>query len=130
MAQKEIELILVRQLASYLAMPIFIVDAGGNLLFYNEPAERLLGRRYEETGPMSVEEWAAIWEPTSDEEGQPLPPESLPLFIALSQRLPAHRNMRIRSLDGIERRIAVTAFPLDGQGGRHLGAVTIFWELE
>jgi hypothetical protein len=46
MAQHPIEVILMRQLASYLAMPILLVDPAGTLLFYNEPAERLLGRRY------------------------------------------------------------------------------------
>jgi hypothetical protein len=33
MPQQAIEVILMRQLASYLAMPIFLVDPGGNLLF-------------------------------------------------------------------------------------------------
>ena len=45
MSQKAIELILMRQLASSLAMPIFLVDPSGNLVFYNEPAEQLLGSR-------------------------------------------------------------------------------------
>ena len=40
MSQKEIEQILIRQLASYLAMAVLIVDADGNLVFYNEPAEQ------------------------------------------------------------------------------------------
>ena len=35
MAHEEIEVILARQLASYLAMPIFIVDPQGTLLYYN-----------------------------------------------------------------------------------------------
>jgi hypothetical protein len=30
-----VELILMRQLASYLATPIFLVDADGTLVFYN-----------------------------------------------------------------------------------------------
>jgi hypothetical protein len=30
--------------------------------------------------------------------------------------------------DGVWRKIEVTAFPVEGQGGRHLGAVAIFWE--
>jgi len=38
MSHKPVELILMRQLASYLAMPIFVVDPVGNVLFYNEPA--------------------------------------------------------------------------------------------
>jgi len=53
---KDIEVILSRHLASCLAMPIFIVDPVGNLLFYNEPAELILGRRFEETGEMPASE--------------------------------------------------------------------------
>ena len=65
-SQKEIELILARQLASYLAMPIFIVDPLGNLVYYNEPAEGILGHRFEETGEMPVEEWTTIFQPTDE----------------------------------------------------------------
>ena len=45
MGQQEIEVILSRQLFSYLMIPIFLVDPEGSLLFYNEPAETILGRR-------------------------------------------------------------------------------------
>jgi PAS domain-containing protein len=127
MTQKAVELILMRQLASYLAVPTFLVDPEGNLLYYNEPAERLLGRRYDETGEMPLAEWSTAFTPTA-EDGTPLPPEHLPLTIALRARQPAHRTMRISGLDGVQRRIEVTAFPLEAQGGRHLGAVAIFWE--
>jgi PAS domain-containing protein len=127
MAQKAVELILMRQLASYLAMPIFLVDPEGNLLFYNEPAERLLGRRYDETGEMLRAEWSTVFTPTA-EDGSQIPPEEVPLSIALLKWHAAHRALAIRGLDGVTRRIAVTAFPLEGQGGRRLGAVAIFWE--
>ena len=56
MPQREIEVILTRQLASYLSLPIFIVDTGGTLVFYNEPAERIHGHRLEETGEMPADE--------------------------------------------------------------------------
>lgn len=126
-SQKEIELILARQLASHLAMPIFIVDPPGNLIYYNEPAELILGRRFEETGEMPVGVWSTIYKAT-DENGEPLPPHSLPLVIALTQHCPAHRAMWIEGLDGVRRRIEVTAFPIDGQAERSLGALAIFWE--
>jgi PAS domain-containing protein len=128
MPQQAIEVILMRQLASYLAMPIFLVDPGGDLLFYNEPAEALLGHRYEETGEMPLAEWAQIFQPTSA-DGSPLSPEALPLVIALQQHRAAHLAFQIRGLDGVHRTIEATAFPLEGQGGRHLGAVAIFWEV-
>lgn len=129
MTQKPVELILMRQLASYLAMPIFLVDPRGDMVFYNEPAEAILGTRYDETGEMPVEEWSTVFEP-ADEDGSPLAPEMLPLWIALHKHQATHRVLRIRGLDGVSRRIGVTAFPLEGQGGRHLGAVAIFWEDE
>jgi PAS domain-containing protein len=128
MPQQAIEVILMRQLASYLAMPIFLVDSDGDLLFYNEPAEALLGHRYEETGEMTLMEWAQIFQPTS-EDGSPLPPEALPLVIAIRQQRAAHLVFQICGLDGVLRKIEVTAFPLEGQGGRCLGAVAIFWEV-
>ena len=127
--QKEIEVILARQLADFLAMPIFIVDPQGNLLFYNGPAERILGLRFEETGEMSVAEWSSVFRPT-DERGQPISQESLPLVIALTQRRPAHRGFWIRGLDGVPRHIEVAAFPLIGQVGSHLGAMAVFWEVK
>ena len=52
MAQKPIELILMRQLASSLVMPIFLVDTSGTLVYYNEPAEQILGVRFDEIGEM------------------------------------------------------------------------------
>lgn len=127
MSQKEIEMILARQLAEYLSMAIFIVDPQGNLLFYNESAETILGRRFEETGEMPVDEWSTVFEP-ADEEGNPISPEELPLVIALSKRRSAHRDFWIRDLVDTPRHIEVTAFPLVGQADRFLGAVAIFWE--
>ena len=129
MLQQEVEVILMRQLASYLAMPIFVVDPVGNLLFYNEPAEALLGRPFDEAGEMPMAKWSTAFSP-SDEEGRPLPPEALPLVNALRRRKPAHRTIRITGLDGISRRIETMAFPLVGQGGRLLGVAAIFWDLD
>src|SRR5687767_2833364 len=101
-SQKEIELILARQLASYLVMPIFIVDPKGTLIYYNEPAEGILGRHFEETGEMPVEVWSTLFNPT-DETGKPLPADSLPLVIALTHHRPAHRDFWIEGLDGVRR---------------------------
>ena len=128
MAQQEIEVILARQLASYLAVPIFLVDPQGTLLFYNDPAELILGLRFEETGKMPLEEWATMFTPT-DEEGRAIPPGEQPLVIALTQGRPAHGGMVIRGLDDVPRKIEVTGIPLFGQGDRHLGALALFWEV-
>jgi PAS domain-containing protein len=124
---KELEVILMRQLADCLAMPIFIVNAQGTLLFYNEPAELLLGQRFEETGELTTHQWATTFVPT-DHQNRPLPPEKVPLVIALRERRPTLGDLRIRGLDQVERDIQVCAFPMVGRAGRFLGAVAIFWE--
>jgi PAS domain-containing protein len=126
--QQPVELILLKQVAGYLATPMFLVDPAGTLLFYNEPAEELLGHRYEETGQMPLEEWGTIFSPT-DSLGRPLPPEDLPLAQALLKRTPTQGSFFIRGLDGVSRHLSVTAVPLEGPGGTDLGALAIFWAL-
>jgi PAS domain-containing protein len=126
---QDIELILLRQWASYLTMPIFLCDREGHLLFYNEAAEPLLGRRYDEAGEMPVSELANIFE-TKREDGSPLNAEDLPLGQALRDMRPAHDRIRMKGLDNVWRTIEITAFPIEGQGERHLGAVALFWEVD
>ena len=121
-----IELILNRQLADCLAIPVFITDTIGNLLFYNEPAEEILGKRYEDTGEMPVEQWSTIFK-NKDENGETLPPEELPLVKTLNTRLPYFKTFRIESLTGKEEKISVTSYPIIGRAGSFLGAVAIFW---
>jgi len=127
MSQQEIEVILARHLAEYLAMPIFIVNPDGDLIFYNEPAETILGTRYAETGIMPATEWSTIFHAMNHDRSL-IPPDELPLMIALSKRHPAHKLFWIEGLDGVLREIEVTAFPMVGQADRFLGAIAIFWE--
>jgi hypothetical protein len=124
----DVEVILVRQAASYLAMPIFVVaHPKGDLVYFNEPAEELLGLRYEEVGEMPAEEWSTIFVPT-DEHGDPIPPESLPLMIARRNSGRLMTGFTHGASTGPSGSFFVTAFPLIGQHARDLGAVAIFWE--
>jgi PAS domain-containing protein len=125
--QLEIELILMRQLGGTLALPVFLVDPMGNLLYYNEAAEAILGRRFDETGPMSSSEWGTVFVPT-DNEGNVVPPEALPLVYAIREGRPAHQGLWILGLDGVRRYIEITAFPLVGQDRQVVGGVALFWE--
>lgn len=127
MANNEIEIILSRQLADCLSMPVFLVDTAGNLIFYNEPAEELLGLRYEETGSIPVERWSTIFKP-QDESGNILAPENLPLVQTLSTKQPAHGEFFINSFKGDFYKISVTSFAVIGRSDRFLGAMAIFWK--
>lgn len=124
-----IEIILNRQLADCLSMPVFITDTAGNLIFYNEPAEKVLGTRFEETGEMKVETWSTIFK-QQDDDGNLLPPDSLPLVRTIKDQTPNHKTFWIVSMLGKTEKISVTAYPIIGRAGNFLGAVAIFWQVK
>jgi PAS domain-containing protein len=127
-AQRELELILMRRWASYVNLSMFIADAAGNLMYYNDRAAALLGRPFDEAGAMSVGDLDTIFHTTA-EDGASVASADLPIHVALTERRPCHSRFRIAALDGQSRLIDVTALPLEGQGGRFLGAVAFFWEV-
>lgn len=126
--QEPIELILIKHWASYVTIPILIADAAGTLIFYNQPAEAILGRSFDEAGEINATDLEKVFV-TQDLDGSPLPSEELPLVRSLVERVPSHRTIRIRALDGPWRTIDVTALPIIGQGDRQLGAFAAFWEV-
>ena len=126
-AQHHLVLILARDFASRLATAVFVVDVRGTVIYFNEAAERVLGRRFIEGRGMPAEEWSTVFEPT-DDEGNPVHLVDLPLGVAIRERHPDHARLRIRGTDGVERRIEVTAFPLFAHEDECLGAIAIFWE--
>jgi len=125
--QKELILILAREFASKLATPMFIADRHGDLVFYNEPAEEVLGRSFAEVGEMPADQWASLFQP-EDLQGGPIGLEAMPPGVALLERKPAHGEFRITGLDGRKRLVSVTAFPLFARSDEFLGMVAIFWE--
>jgi PAS domain-containing protein len=124
--QLPIELILLRQVASYLEMPIFLVDATGSLVYFNEPAEPLLGCRFDEIGEMAMADWLAVFRPTWRRRRRPAGDQT-PLVVALTTQRPVHATLEITGVDRVRRPIEVTAFPLRGGHGRLVGAIAIFW---
>lgn len=122
----DIEIILNRQLADCLSIPVFITDTKGNLLFYNEPAEEILGKLYEDTGEMPVETWSTIFK-AKEFDGSEIVPQDLPLVKTLAEQLPFHRTFLIESLLGKLEKISLTSYPIIGRTGKFLGAVAIFW---
>ena len=125
-AQKHIALILARELATQLATATFITDADGDLIFYNEAAEEIVGMTFAETGEMPLDEWTATFSPrTLDSE--PLPPERRPSRIALDERRPSHQRFLMTGRDGVDREVAVTGFPLFAHADEFVGIMAIFW---
>jgi len=126
--QRPLELILARNLLASLSTPAFLVDRAGEIAFYNESAGSLLGRRYEDTGPMRAADWAAQYGPF-DINGTPIEFEDLDLTEALRGNRPAHARFCIRSVDGHDHEIEASGLPIVGTGG-YRGALVVFWPTE
>ncbi|MBA3653261.1 MAG: PAS domain-containing protein [Actinobacteria bacterium] len=124
---KSLLLILARELATNVATPIFVVDPEGTLVYYNEPAESVLGASFATTGELSFGEWGQRWNP-EDPEGGTIEPYDLPLARAFREKRAAHSPMWITALDGERRLISVTSVPLLGPDDELMGAIAIFWQ--
>lgn len=127
--QHPLEMILLRQLASYLAIAIWMMDKDGNLVYYNEPAERLLGVTFDDAGPIHADQLSELFRAT-DLEGNPLADSELPIVRALLKHHPTHGKIRFCGMDGIWRDVEITAIPVEGQASRFLGVFATFWELD
>lgn len=123
--QRPLQLILARNLLASLHTPAFLVDAAGEIAFYNEVAGSLLGRRFEETGPMPAADWTAAFGPF-DEDGNPMPYDQLGLTRALFGDRAAHAEYTIRGAGAVEHAIEVSAVPIQGENSFH-GAMVFFW---
>jgi PAS domain S-box-containing protein len=126
--QQPVELILLRQLASYLNIAIWVMDHEGNLVYYNEPAEGLLGAQFDDVGPVHAEDLATMFRVT-DFDGQPLEDKELAVVIALIDQQPSTGRVRFCGLNGVWHDVEISAVPLEGQGGRFLGVFATFWEI-
>jgi PAS domain-containing protein len=122
--QKPLELILARNLMTSLSTPAFLTDEGGRLIFYNEAAGKLLGKRFEEVGGLGDGVWEHIG--PFDEQGRRIPMQELPLTVALRHGSPAHAHLTIRTFGGDEREIEVSALPIVTVHGAR-GAMAFFW---
>jgi PAS domain-containing protein len=127
--QKNLVLILAREFASKLATATFLIDAAGRLVYFNEPAERILGRSFAELGELGEADWASLLA-VEELDGTAMPSEARPAAIALRERRPAHHSFRLTALDGLPREISATAFPLLASADELVGVVSIFWERE
>ncbi len=124
--QRSVEIILARRVMANMGTPAMLVDVGGELVYFNDPAADVLGVRFEEAAEFDAAQWNERLA-TSDDDGRPVPPDELPLMIALHRERPAYRRLRIRCAACDERRLDMSAFPIVGNEGVR-GAMAIFWD--
>ena len=125
-AQKPLELILARNFLSSLSTPAMLVNAPGDVIFFNEAAGELLGSRFEETGSLPAQEWLQKFGPV-DESGEPIPIDEQPVTKALRSNRPGHATHVARAGGGATtRELEVSGFPIIGADGFQ-GAIVLFW---
>ncbi|HVV37894.1 MAG TPA: PAS domain-containing protein [Acidimicrobiales bacterium] len=127
-APRSLPLILARELAANLATPMFLIDANGMLVFFNEAAELMLGKTYAELGQVTAADFGNMLN-LEGLNGEPLRKRDSPPGIAFNQREPAHSRLLATPLDG-GAKVAweITAYPLFGHTGEMHGVLTVFWE--
>ena len=128
MFPKEIEIILSRHLASCLAMPMFIIDPSGRLVFYNETAEPILGRRFADTGELRAPGMGVCLLSARVPGRVFCRPTSRPFIDELLSRRPVQLGLWMHGSNGERRPVEITTFPIIGQADRHLGTVAVIWE--
>ena len=117
---------MARSLASQLATAVYLLDAEGTIIYYNEAAERLSGRPFIEGAGENAEDWHRRGRPV-DDEGKEMPIESTPLGITMLKREPAHGVTIFRSIEGEYRRIENVTFPLFAHTEDFVGVMLIAW---
>ena len=127
MSAKPIELILLRQLASRLPMPVALVDAQGDVVYINPATERLLGLDQAAMAGYPTSRFDELLDPR-EPDGSPMESRHMSIMVALHDRRPQQSKMILHGSDGVPHRVVTNAVPLDGQGGTLLGAMSIFWE--
>ena len=127
-AQKPLLLIQARNLITGLVLPALLTDDEGGLVFYNEAAGAVLGRRFEDVGRLDREEWAREYGPF-DEQGRPIATDSLPLARALREGRPAQGRFHARLGESDVREVEVSALPLIN-GDSYDGSMIVFWPVE
>ena len=126
---RSLPLILARELASNLATPMFLLDAAGMLVYFNDAAAMLLGKTFAEVGEITSLEFGESLKVSTRDE-QPLRRRDTPSGIAFFQHKPAHLHVLATSYDGIRRAYEATSYPLLGATGEMHGVVAVFWPVE
>ncbi len=122
MPTQDIEFILARQLAEYLSTPIALIDHDGKMIYYNESAEYILGRKYNESGEIESRDWEdRFFE--QEERNQSIKILDLPFIRVLSMRHILQGEYWMRNFEEINQKVLIVSVPLVGLAQRELGAI-------
>jgi PAS domain-containing protein len=127
-APKSLPLILARELASNLSTAMFLLDANGTLVFFNDAAETIIGKPFAELGEISANEFGEVLH-MSTPDGDTIRRRDSPGGIAFLEHRPSHQILYVTGYDGQRRLVEATAYPLFGAAKEMHGVVSVFWQL-
>src|SRR4051794_31571358 len=108
---------------------MFLLDATGTLVFYNDAAEIIIGKPFGELGEVSAADFGEVLQ-LADPDGATLRRRDSPAGVAFLERRPSHRVLHVTGYDGTRRLVEATAYPLLGIADEMHGVVSVFWQLD
>lgn len=129
MSQKSIELIFFRQLVSYLAIPVFIIDISGNLIFCNDACERILNFNLSKKGEIKSAEWCTRFLMHGSDGESPHDNKLSHLISEFKYQL-VHQYFYLKNFEDKIKQVEVFVIPITNQMNVYLGSVVFFQEIE
>jgi PAS domain-containing protein len=124
---KSLVLIRAKHLAESITVPAWLADADGNLVFFNEAAELLIGRTFADAGPMPASEWIETFN-IRDRNDSTLKLEEVPGWVALQEHRPQTGHVKFTAQDGKDHFVSTAAIPLSDTPEHFEGVLIVFWE--
>ena len=128
MPNRPLPLILAREFAANVATPFLVLDADGTLVFFNEPAERIIGSTWAEFGELPEQEWRSRLQ-VERLDGTLLANDETPSAVARREHRPTQETLVYNTNDGRRLTLSVTATPILGREGELVGVFLLFWEI-
>lgn len=118
---------LAREIAEHVPTPMFVLDAVGTLVYFNDAGATLIGKPFSEIGPIGAVEFAGALRMTTT-SGELLRRRDSPAGVAFFQRRPSHQRVIVTGYDGARRTVDTTAYPLLNERGENDGIIAVFWQ--
>jgi predicted ATPase/class 3 adenylate cyclase len=118
---------LAREVAEHVPTPMFVLDAVGTLVYFNDAGATLIGKPFSQIGQIGAAQFADVLE-LATTSGERLRRRDTPAGVAMFQRRPAHQRLMATGYDGVRRTIDTSAYPLLNEFGENDGVLCVFWQ--
>ncbi len=122
---KDLESVFFKEVLDSMADGVFIVDAQGNIIYWNEPVEKISGYHASEVlGKNAFSDYLKHY----GQNGLELASKDNPIFKALHSSLTVDINLYISNKNGEKLPVLVSTTPIKDSSGHIIGAVELLKE--